>query len=675
MIDIAIVPPYAHAQYGSVSPSLVDQYPRPANGIQTMIYLIFRGNPSSDYNYLAKEMDYVWFDQSSLASELASGAYSFSELFNVISTLHSLNPNIKIGTHAGTPVILGPYHLPYSSLSDTDFLHDSSGNVLHEGNLTYLNLGSATTRQKIAVSWQSIFTSNPGLTGINLDGYVSAHLNAGLQSGCREGACTTQEYWFSGMEALSSALKAALPGKDITYNGLFYTVNPAQVKGPMASGFVDYNDGVLVEWPHEMIVSPAIFSAYLNTIGTVLSKQKKVFFWVQPLILNQSYPSVSWTNDLDLERFYLASYLLIQQNPLTYFGYHPGAIYNGTLGLYFYPDWNRDYGAPSAPYVLQSNGLYTRTYANGIVVVNPTNSTQTFTLPTSANYREWDAVSGTSVSTQTPIASHQGKFYFLAHDNNASCVSTTIPSQMTAGQSVKVSMTFLNTGTRTWKNSPPGTPENFDAILSPWPQPAPYMGPPIIDLPVDSVTPGKSATFDFTLVAPSVPGTYSAKYRLVEQGVEYFGRECGQSVQVVAAATTPVPVAPIASSSNPFVPVPSFPPDPSKTPPPESVPVVPVPSSLPSFSNGLQPFTQAASLNCLNLTYNLKYGSKDELLKGEVSRLQEFLSPKYFSQQPTGFMGNVTLMAVKNFQRLNGISTTGFVGPLTRAKIKSLSCR
>ena len=48
----------AHAQqYGSLPIGQASSYPRPSNGIQMMIYLIFRDDLAA--GYLASEMDYV----------------------------------------------------------------------------------------------------------------------------------------------------------------------------------------------------------------------------------------------------------------------------------------------------------------------------------------------------------------------------------------------------------------------------------------------------------------------------------------------------------------------------------------------------------------------------------------------------------------------------------------
>jgi len=55
---------------------------------------------------------------------------------------------------------------------------------------------------------------------------------------------------------------------------------------------------------------------------------------------------------------------------------------------------------------------------------------------------------------------------------------------------------------------------------------------------------------------------------------------------------------------------------------------------------------------------------------GEVTKLQTFLKAQgYFSAAMIPNFGNATLAAVRSFQRANGISQTGTVGPMTRAAI------
>jgi len=75
---------------------------------------------------------------------------------------------------------------------------------------------------------------------------------------------------------------------------------------------------------------------------------------------------------------------------------------------------------------------------------------------------------------------------------------------------------------------------------------------------------------------------------------------------------------------------------------------------------------------CVSINRNLRY--RDRV--AEVFTLQDFLqSQGYLNSEPTGFFGILTRQAVMDFQNANGITpASGYVGPITRAKIKSLTC-
>jgi hypothetical protein len=79
------------------------------------------------------------------------------------------------------------------------------------------------------------------------------------------------------------------------------------------------------------------------------------------------------------------------------------------------------------------------------------------------------------------------------------------------------------------------------------------------------------------------------------------------------------------------------------------------------------------STSCISLNNNLRYRSRDATTNGEVSSLQDFLQAQgYLNSEPTGYFGLLTFKAVKSFQSSNGINPTGYVGPITRAKINSM---
>ncbi len=78
---------------------------------------------------------------------------------------------------------------------------------------------------------------------------------------------------------------------------------------------------------------------------------------------------------------------------------------------------------------------------------------------------------------------------------------------------------------------------------------------------------------------------------------------------------------------------------------------------------------------CINIVNNLRYKDRDINKNGEVSTLQDFLQVQgYLNSEPTGYFGLLTVKAVKSFQKSNDISPSGYVGPITRAKIKSITC-
>ena len=81
------------------------------------------------------------------------------------------------------------------------------------------------------------------------------------------------------------------------------------------------------------------------------------------------------------------------------------------------------------------------------------------------------------------------------------------------------------------------------------------------------------------------------------------------------------------------------------------------------------------STSCASITHNLSYRMKDSLTDGDVSNLQDFLQTNGFlKSEPTGYFGLMTQAAVKKFQLANSVLNTGYVGPITREKIKSQIC-
>lgn len=86
------------------------------------------------------------------------------------------------------------------------------------------------------------------------------------------------------------------------------------------------------------------------------------------------------------------------------------------------------------------------------------------------------------------------------------------------------------------------------------------------------------------------------------------------------------------------------------------------------LSSTAYPITVSAVLgeSTVQFQNNLKFGDKNEDVKNLQARL---VVEKLFKVSPTGYFGSITLAAVKAYQKLHGVPTTGFVGPLTRAEL------
>ncbi len=101
--------------------------------------------------------------------------------------------------------------------------------------------------------------------------------------------------------------------------------------------------------------------------------------------------------------------------------------------------------------------------------------------------------------------------------------------------------------------------------------------------------------------------------------------------------------------------------------------------------------TTVVDESCTDLTYYMSISltrspsataytrsqSTDAITDGQVTELQTFLKDQGFMDQSvttTGRYGSMTTRAVKVFQARYGFSQTGATGPMTRAKIKALTC-
>lgn len=120
-------------------------------------------------------------------------------------------------------------------------------------------------------------------------------------------------------------------------------------------------------------------------------------------------------------------------------------------------------------------------------------------------------------NTTAPFAANWRQGVVGPHDDAAYVLtSPPVPSTMYAGQLVNVSMRMRNTGTTAW------TPEAGYKLGSQSPQDNQHWGFGRLHLS-GAIAPGQEALFGAVFTAPSTPGTYAFHWRMLREGVHWFG--------------------------------------------------------------------------------------------------------------------------------------------------------
>jgi thermolysin len=101
--------------------------------------------------------------------------------------------------------------------------------------------------------------------------------------------------------------------------------------------------------------------------------------------------------------------------------------------------------------------------------------------------------------------------------DNATFVSQSVPTSMTAGQTYNVSVTMRNSGTTTWTS-------DVYKLGSQNPQDNTRWGHSRVNLPAGTtVAPGANHTFSFTVTAPTTAGSYNFQWKMVKDPGQWFG--------------------------------------------------------------------------------------------------------------------------------------------------------
>ncbi|URX61664.1 wall-associated protein [Luteibacter anthropi] len=128
---------------------------------------------------------------------------------------------------------------------------------------------------------------------------------------------------------------------------------------------------------------------------------------------------------------------------------------------------------------------------------------------------------------------------------NAQFVGQSVAGSMTTGTTQTVTIQLKNSGTRTWTSA-----ANF-RLGSQNPGDNHIWGLGRVVLSGD-VAPGQIATFTFPITAPAAPGTYNFQWRMVQEGVTWFG-DLTPNLAINVSVPPPPPPPPVNPQTRRYV--------------------------------------------------------------------------------------------------------------------------
>ncbi len=139
------------------------------------------------------------------------------------------------------------------------------------------------------------------------------------------------------------------------------------------------------------------------------------------------------------------------------------------------------------------------------------------------------AATATGTATRTATATRTPTL----RPADAAFVGQNIPAVMIAGQSYTVSVTMRNTGGTTWTAGQSyrlGAQNPHDNFI--WGMNRVALAS------TDAIGPGQQKTFTWTVIAPLLPGTHNFQWRMVQDGVAWFGQRSVDAAVAVQAASS-----------------------------------------------------------------------------------------------------------------------------------------
>ncbi len=119
-------------------------------------------------------------------------------------------------------------------------------------------------------------------------------------------------------------------------------------------------------------------------------------------------------------------------------------------------------------------------------------------------------------------------FTLLINGDSSSVVSSSVPIGVLPGQTFTATITMKNEGTTAWTN----TGANPYKLGSQSPQDNTTWGMNRVLLPSSPINPGQNVTFTFSATAPATAGAYTFAWKMLQEGVQWFGQTFTTTINV-----------------------------------------------------------------------------------------------------------------------------------------------
>ena len=182
-------------------------------------------------------------------------------------------------------------------------------------------------------------------------------------------------------------------------------------------------------------------------------------------------------------------------------------------------DYNGQDPQTSTPWTVCNSSSY-EVWGSG--VWNVWQYTSSGSIPGISGNVDHDVFNGTAATLGTTLV-------IGGVGNSATLVSSSVPTRLSPGQTFTASITMENSGTAAWTN----TGANPYRLGAQSPQDNTTWGFNRVALPASPINSGQNATFTFTPTAPPNAGSYTFAWKMLQEGVQWFGDTFTTTINVV----------------------------------------------------------------------------------------------------------------------------------------------